>query len=293
MRRPVLLRCFTSMAAALLLPQLASAQWRPASVTPNPCFDTIPASAMTRVLVYLLPFGPDTARAAQNAAALFAQDVAAALKPLLDDSSGAVPAGEPRLRWQQLDGVLPLVLFRDGRRRVVEDAGPFTGAIALVARAQASLSNDSEADLVPSPGPDSLLVALRLAWPTVDSAGHPRRPTARPLVPAFTIAYPWVEPVEPLHAVQPSYPSRPRFNNVEGTVVLDFVVDTSGRADPATLRAMWPAGVSTTGVDATWYRDFLDAAWRGVKESRYRPARIGGCVTRQLVSQPFSFQMHR
>jgi hypothetical protein len=72
---------------------------------------------------------------------------------------------------------------------------------------------------------------------------------------------------------------------------MQFVVDSSGRVDPATLRDLWPADrPRLTGELGGHYRAFLSAVRDGLADARYVPARVGGCATRQLVQQPFEFR---
>lgn len=283
-----------AIVASVRIASTASAQLPVHPLQRDPCLDTISAAAMTRVLVYLHPrvIG-DSSVAAINAAGLFAQDAAAALRPLLGDTVSAVPRGEPRLRWRQVRGAMGVILFRDGQHRT-DGADSLDDAMSLLARAVASLRPAAEADLVPAGGPDSLRIALEFEWPTVDGDGRPTSLEARPLIPAFTIAHPWVDPVAPLQSVKPSYPEQPRHSNVEGTVYLTFIVDTSGRADPSTFRDPWPAGrPRPTGDEADWWNAFVAAARQSVEQSTFRPARIGGCPIRQLVRQPFAFRLNR
>jgi TonB family protein len=65
---------------------------------------------------------------------------------------------------------------------------------------------------------------------------------------------------------------------ITGRVVLEYVVDTTGRAEPGSLRTL----VAT-------YPAFEAAARATVLASRYRPARLGGRVVRQLVRQTLRF----
>jgi protein TonB len=69
---------------------------------------------------------------------------------------------------------------------------------------------------------------------------------------------------------------------VEGEVDVSFVVDTAGRADPASLRIL----KST--------HDLFDAAVRSALPGmRFIPAEVGGSKVKQQVQQPFVFRIIR
>ena len=80
----------------------------------------------------------------------------------------------------------------------------------------------------------------------------------------------------------PDYPRTLRTAGVEGTVVVTFVVDTTGRAEPATL-----AILSTT------HPLFADAVRHWIARTRYVPAEINGKRVRQLVQQEVGFTLRR
>jgi protein TonB len=78
----------------------------------------------------------------------------------------------------------------------------------------------------------------------------------------------------------PQYPETLRSAGIEGEVDAQFVVDTTGRADPASLKI----------TKAT--NDLFSAAVRSaLPRMRFYPAEIGGHKVRQLVQQPFTFSI--
>jgi protein TonB len=80
----------------------------------------------------------------------------------------------------------------------------------------------------------------------------------------------------------PLYPTALRSAQLEGTVVARFVVDTSGRAEPASVsfrEASHPL--------------FADAVRQALLRSRYLPAMLNGRKVRQLVEQRFAFSLVR
>lgn len=88
--------------------------------------------------------------------------------------------------------------------------------------------------------------------------------------------------VVPLRGVVPRYPSLLASANIEGTVVMQFVVDTLGRVESASLevlRADHPL--------------FAQSVREALGRMRFVPAEAGGRKVRQLVEQPFTFALTR
>ena len=80
----------------------------------------------------------------------------------------------------------------------------------------------------------------------------------------------------------PIYPARLRSAQLEGSVIARFVVDSVGRAEPASidiLQATHPL--------------FADAVRQALLHSRYEPAMVGNHRVRQLVDQRFTFSLIR
>ena len=88
--------------------------------------------------------------------------------------------------------------------------------------------------------------------------------------------------VQPLGGGAPRYPETLRSAGVEGTVVTEFVVDTTGRVESA--------GVTIVGGAHPLFEAAVRQALRGM---RFRPAEAGGRKVRQLVRQPFTFALTR
>lgn len=81
---------------------------------------------------------------------------------------------------------------------------------------------------------------------------------------------------------RPRYPDSLKRAGVEGSFVVEFVVDSTGRVDPKTLsfpKAAHPA--------------FLQAVRDALLHSRYFPAELAGTRVRQLVQQQFTFVLAR
>jgi protein TonB len=76
------------------------------------------------------------------------------------------------------------------------------------------------------------------------------------------------------------YPDMLKSANVEGEVLAQFVVDTTGRVDMNTFKIL----------KAT-HDLFAQSVKQAVQGARYSPAEIGGRKVRQLVQQPFTFAL--
>jgi TonB family protein len=78
----------------------------------------------------------------------------------------------------------------------------------------------------------------------------------------------------------PDYPRSLRTAGVEGSVLVTFVVDTAGRAEPGSVRV-----VSNT------HPLFAEAVRQWLGRTRYAPAEIRGMRVRQLVQQEVGFTL--
>lgn len=78
----------------------------------------------------------------------------------------------------------------------------------------------------------------------------------------------------------PMYPPTLMARSIEGSVLVTFVVDTTGRADPASFNAT----ESTDSLFSNAVRDALPGM-------RFSPAKRGSTVVRQVVQQRFTFRM--
>ena len=78
--------------------------------------------------------------------------------------------------------------------------------------------------------------------------------------------------------VQPAYPDSLLAFAVEGDVVAEFVVDTTGHPLSGTIRI-----ISTTA------RSFGESVLRAIQSSRFLPARKDDRPVRQIMTLPFRF----
>ena len=78
----------------------------------------------------------------------------------------------------------------------------------------------------------------------------------------------------------PRYPDMLRSANVEGEVLAQFVVDTTGRADMSTFKVL----------KAT-HDLFTNAVKSSLPNMKFYPAEVGGRKVKQLVQMPFQFNL--
>jgi protein TonB len=79
-------------------------------------------------------------------------------------------------------------------------------------------------------------------------------------------------------STQPRYPDILRQAGVEGEVLAQFVVDTTGRAEVGTFKVL-----------KTSHDLFASAVKNALPGMRFIPAEVGGRKVKQLVQQPFGF----
>lgn len=76
----------------------------------------------------------------------------------------------------------------------------------------------------------------------------------------------------------PRYPDILKSGQVEGEVLAQFVVDTTGRAQPGSFKVL-----------KSTHELFTLAVKNALPQMRFLPAEIGGRKVKQLVQQPFAF----
>ena len=78
----------------------------------------------------------------------------------------------------------------------------------------------------------------------------------------------------------PRYPDMLRSANVEGEVLAQFVVDTTGRADMSTFKVL-----------KTTHDLFTNSVKAVLPNMKFFPAEVGGKKVKQLVQMPFQFNL--
>ena len=184
----------------------------------------------------------------------------------------------PMLMHPALHGTLALTLHTNGRisnvgfeRRSISDALDAT-LITMLER------QDSLGGFWYPAGPlpqDS----VRLLLTTTHRPG--RQEVSTPLARIRLPRYPGTQ-VRPRRGPAPRYPDIAEKAGISSAVMVEFVVDTTGRADMSTVRLVFAE-----------YEEFVAEVRRVLPRHRYEPARIAGCPMRQLVQQPVVFNSPR
>lgn len=78
----------------------------------------------------------------------------------------------------------------------------------------------------------------------------------------------------------PPYPDAMLKKRIEGTVIVQYVVDTTGHADTSSFQILFAS-----------HRDFAQSVKATLPQMRFRPAIMGTQRVKQLVQQPFSFKI--
>lgn len=85
-----------------------------------------------------------------------------------------------------------------------------------------------------------------------------------------------------LDSAAPAYPPDLLSQNVEGSVNTEYIVDTSGYADTASLV-----------IVRSTHPEFTQAVREALPYMHFRPAKVGNQKVRQLVEQQFTFKIRR
>ena len=90
------------------------------------------------------------------------------------------------------------------------------------------------------------------------------------------------KPVEKIGGEAPEYPDQLKDQGIEGSVVAQFVVNESGRAEPGTLKILSSSNPA-----------FAAAVKEALPRMKFSAAQIGGKKVEQLVQMPFQFHLQR
>ncbi len=83
-------------------------------------------------------------------------------------------------------------------------------------------------------------------------------------------------------SISPRYPDMLRQAGVEGEVLAQFVVDTTGRAEPGSLKILKSS-----------HDMFIQSVKNALPQMKFIPAEVGGKKVKQLVQQPFTFSISK
>lgn len=286
----------------------------PVSPARSGCLREVPASAYTRVPVFVYGEVADTLdRDARPIVDLAAQAAARFVRVALWGSGTGAARADSAARLAAADSLLTDRALAGGVRVVARRGGALTwrptvprfadltasdsAAARLLARAVAA-ARDSGEIFVPDDvirGDSLVFVLEHVHQPVTGPTRALGRVPVRNPAPVFTLPVLWTQQATVVPGtIRPNYPSEMQMRGVEGRVVLGFVINTTGRADPATVRDLHPevlAALAPELRDA--YRQFVRVSREAILHARFVPAAVGGCPARQLVQQTIGYTINR
>ena len=273
----------------------------PHMLDPGSCVSSLPDSAFTRTAVYMtVAVRNPIPQPVPSMIANVMQAVVDRADSALGSAPPYLPNGEPTVTWHDLGGGLLLTWHRDGGLTWTINAdsgGPprDTASLAhVVGRALAATIASGEVFLgwPPEATNDSVQFDVGFTRARV-KPDRTLEPVEAPLaIPILGVRAPWETPVIVLKLARPVYPDELQREGARARVQVEFIVDTTGRADVTTIRDAWPSWrPRLTGRLGRFYDRFYSAAARSVADARFEPATVAGCKVRQLVVQPFSWEI--
>lgn len=278
--------------------------------TPPSCIAALPPAAFRRTMVYLVadhagePF-PRVPEAAFLSLRLATENIAWQARGLLGAPDGLLPPPDTLINWRSLGRHLHLVGHRDGRITWsfpwdTPGHGPVRDSVgeptlALLGRAvDVALAKNERFPWPDGVEGDSIPFLIRFDYPQLKENGAIEPMRGQHAASLLEVRVPAMTPVAPRRMGSVTYPEDSRRNGVTANLVMQFVVDSTGRPIERSIRDLWPDDrPRLRGHLALHYADFVKAARRGLANSEYTPARVGGCAVPQLVQQPFTFDLAR
>jgi hypothetical protein len=257
------------------------------------CLDTLSDANLTRVIVSQRAVLTETNPAILTQGALVSQHIASAARAALGGAGDSLPVGNALGVWRQATEHLPLVIVihKDGPFSWHRDRGAQTTNAKLAAfyeRVLQAIPPDSLWMVWPDGyAADSVAMRLDVMSDNPFENAPSMRATLFPIFTAQGLAR--TSAAVDVH-VDPPYPQDATADSIAGRVVMAVVIGTDGRADSSTIHVDEPtAAVLAASPMAHYYREFIDASRAVLMRETFRPARIGGCVIRQVVHLSFDY----
>ena len=261
------------------------------------CAGRVSTSSLRRAPVFLRAAAYDSAaESLRPHVELLVESVAIAMRRLPGAPPGGLRPADDILAWHQL-GSLTLVVYADGRYSWRPDTArkPHlwrNEGVQLIERALADTRDSGELVFVPEGTVrDSATFRMGLYAPLVSTDGLVQPPVAHIQMAVFSLLVPWFKGVQAEYIPTPRYPEL-LIGPVEGTLTLQFSVDTLGRVEMSSVRDVWPSDrPRLTGDWGEYYRQFLMATRRAIRDARFKPAELGGCKVPHLAHQSYAFRV--
>ena len=270
-----------------------STHWNPAS----PCIAAIPAERMHPVSVFLHATLSDSSSSALSAQAdLMARDIAEQIRATIGGTSDELPRVDGRVTFAAVPSELIVTMRSNGGASVqAESESGDSTATTILAKAFEDVRNRGEGLILWPSGyvADSLIVRLVLMPSVLRPDGtevayvsaHNQFGVFRVIEPMETPAL--VKPGNP----PPQYPPTVESHDERVQLVMRYVVDTTGRAERATIRDVWPADTPRlAGYLARDYQAFLESTKRAIAYWYFTSARVDSCPVKQVLQMPLAFE---
>jgi len=95
------------------------------------------------------------------------------------------------------------------------------------------------------------------------------------------------EPVQIIKQSEPRYPKALQDSLITARIVLRYIVDATGRAEPNSFQVLEHVETNTD----TTHASFVEEAKKTILKSTFKPARYQGRRVRQLVEQKINFKI--
>ena len=274
----------------------SASAWQSMWTPPGDCEKSKSQADMSPFPVYLdARMPPHTEEALTVQADLIARNVVTEVRVLLGGSDSLIPVAAPSIKRSSVPAELIVSARRDGQMtwRGVSESGD-SAAIALLSAALDSARRHNAAIMLWPDGyaADSVIVRLSLLPVAFqEAAGFDTLYKKHVRFRAFTMLYPTQSPAFPADDHErPVYPRYSETHHVSGTLLVQFIVDTTGRVDMSTFHDVWPSDKPRlTGGLEDYYEQFVAAVRDYAAKAKFTPARIGECKIRGIVRIPIEF----
>lgn len=275
----------------------SNAEWSRLPSNVSACIRSTPSDLLTRTTAYLHATVVDSGNSALVVQAdLMAQEVAETMRTRMGGTSDEVPIGDSVVKPWSVPAVLIATMYADGSatRRAASQSGD-TLATSMLLDAFDKVRKNGDGLIVWPDGyaADSLVVRLVL-WPTALTRDGTTRmiKATHSQFGVFSILEALESPALPKpNNPAPRYPDSDLAHHVIGSLLLQFVVDSSGFAVPSTMHDIWPKDKPRlTGDLGRYYDDFVEATKSTVVRWKFYPAAVGNCHVQQTVQLPVEYK---
>lgn len=273
----------------------SNAEWSRLPSNVSACIRSTPSDLLTRTTAYLHATIVDSGNSALVVQAdLMAQEVAETMRTRIGGTSDEVPFGDRVVKPSSVPAVLIAMMHSDGSatRRATSQSGD-TLATSMLLDAFDKVRKNGDGLIVWPDGyaADSLVLRLVL-WPTALTRGGSMRTATHSQFGIFSVLEPIETPALPKpNNPAPRYPESDLAHHMMGSLLLQFVVDSSGFVVPSTMHDIWPKDKPRpTGELGLYYDDFVEATKSSVAKWQFYPAAVGSCHVQQIVRLPINYR---